>query len=134
VWPSTNTADTPIVEIRPILEHLNAVSGIYINAHDLRRTVATDVYGDTKDLSTVGFALGHADSITSSYIQERVAILRPIYEAREARIRTIAGLDKSSSGQQRLSESQLATLRNAHMILREAKIDPALLAAYKGRS
>jgi integrase len=134
VWPSTNTADTPIVEIRPILEHLNAVSGIYINAHDLRRTVATDVYGDTKDLSTVGFALGHADSITSSYIQERVAILRPIYEAREARIRTIAGLDKSSSGRQRLSESQLASLRNAHMILREAKIDPALLAAYKGRS
>lgn len=124
VWPSMR-GETSIVEIRPLLERLHAQTGVYLNAHDLRRTVATDILGDTNDLGTVGIALGHSESVTAGYIQRRVAILRPVFVAREARLRREAGLDAPAATG--LTTTQMMVLRTARGMMREAGIDTSIL-------
>lgn len=83
-----------IVDIRNVLELCEAASGMKIRAHDLRRTFATHLAGKT-DLGTVKLAMNHADAkrdVTWGYVQEKIEVLRPLYEARENQLLQLAGL------------------------------------------
>ena len=68
-----------------------------VGVHDLRRTFGTELARDTAgDVAMVKVAMNHAqarDDVTlRHYIQEKVELLRPLYEARERRLMRLAGL------------------------------------------
>lgn len=80
--------------------------GLWITAHVLRHTLATELYQDkfTEEelgkLLAIGASLNHArgrtgsvpSKATSGYIRNKASILRPHFVAREERLRAIAGL------------------------------------------
>ena len=80
--------------------------GLWITAHTLRHTLATDLYQDRfaeeelGKLLAVGAALNHVRGRTGSvpsratagYIKKQASILRPHFIAREERLRAIVGL------------------------------------------
>ena len=80
-------------------EHLEKKSGVWITLHDLRRTLATSVFGSVKDLGTVAVALGHKSGheVTVGYLErpESLDALREIYAAREKKLRLLIGLDQA---------------------------------------
>lgn len=85
-----------IVDIRNVLALCEAESGQHIGAHDLRRTFATELAGQTKDIAMVKVALNHAsarnDVTLAHYVQEQIELLRPIYETRETRLLLLGGI------------------------------------------
>lgn len=85
-----------IVDIRNVLALCEAESGLQIGAHDLRRTFATELAGQTKDIAMVKVALNHAsvrnDVTLVHYVQEQIELLRPIYETRETRLMLLGGV------------------------------------------
>lgn len=86
-----------IVDVRGILTRCNAASGLTVGVHDLRRTFGTELARDTAgDVAMVKVAMNHAqarDDVTlRHYIQEKVELLRPLYQARERRLMRLAGL------------------------------------------
>ncbi len=86
-----------IVDVRSLLDRCNAASGLRVGLHDLRRTFGTELARDTAgDVAMVKVAMNHAqarDDVTlRHYIQEKVELLRPLYEARERRLMRLAGL------------------------------------------
>lgn len=87
-----------VVDIRNVLGMLEAASGLKICAHDLRRTFASELSGDTgSNLFMVKTAMNHASmsqDVTVGYIgtKAKVDALRPIYEMRERRLMQLAGL------------------------------------------
>jgi integrase len=93
VFPSRQHGK-PIADHRSALEELKAATGLWITAHDLRRTMATDTAGQTQNILLVAAALNHAGGakVTRGYIQNVSAMLRPIYERRERELRAMAGL------------------------------------------
>lgn len=139
VFPSV-VAGRHVVEIREVQKALKEASGLWIGPHDLRRTLAGDVFGDTLDVRTVGLVLGHAKSdsdVSAGYVpdRERLRALRPIYEARERELRHLTGVEVVDDPLAGLSAEQRAILTAAEAMLRNAGI-PASAASQvlKGRS
>lgn len=96
VFPS-RVHGTHIVDIRNILKSCQTASGLDIQVHDLRRTFATQLATKT-DLSTVKLAMNHANAkrdVTWGYVQEKIELLRPLYEARETHLLQLAGLSST---------------------------------------
>lgn len=89
--------DTPIARPNEILHALKRASGLWITAHDLRRTVATKLGGTSLEqvahLTLIREVLHHAKAsrYTEDYIQDRLETLRPSYEEWEDRVRRLAG-------------------------------------------
>lgn len=91
---ASRVRNTHIVDIRNVLNECQKASGLNIQAHDLRRTFATQLASKT-DLSTVKLAMNHANAtrdVTWRYVQEKIELLRPLYEARETYLLQLAGL------------------------------------------
>lgn len=105
-----------LVEIRPVLAMLEKASGLAINAHDLRRTFASELTGETNaNLFLVKSAMNHAgvtQDVTVGYIaiKAKVDALRPAYEARERRLRKLSG---SATPVEALPKSIQVTLKSA---------------------
>lgn len=105
VFPSRQHGK-PLANPRSILVTLKEHTGLWITAHDLRRTLATDLgrlrvpVEELGRLLLVGAALNHSrgatgavpSGATEGYIQEQAELLRPHYQARENRLRQLAGL------------------------------------------
>ncbi len=129
--------DKHIVEIREVQKRLKEASGLWIGPHDLRRTLAGDVFGNTLDVRTVGMVLGHAKSegdVTASYVpdKERLRALRPVYEARERELRRLIGVETNIDPLAYLTNEQRAILGAAEAMLRSAGIAPDVAAATLG--
>lgn len=94
-----------------------------VRAHDLRRTLATELFGTTQNVATVEIALGHGSkkAVTRGYIQSSVEALRPLYEARKKRLREVIGLD-AAAGAPVISEAQQCVVAAATAILKQAGI------------
>ncbi|MBN8742433.1 MAG: hypothetical protein BGP24_19060 [Lysobacterales bacterium 69-70] len=105
VFPSRQHGK-PLANARSVLVALKEQTGLWITAHDLRRTMATDLgrvrvpVEELGRLLVVGAALNHArgatgavpSNATEGYIQEQAELLRPHYLVRENRLRKLAGL------------------------------------------
>lgn len=119
----------PIADYRGVTELLREQTGLWIRAHDLRRTLASEIFGTTQNVATVEIALGHGSkkAVTRGYIQSAVEALRPLYEAREQRLRQMIGLDVAPAPKQ-VSEEQQVMVNAALGILRQAGLDLADLA------
>lgn len=128
VFPSVHH-DKPISDHGAALKALQKETGVYLTAHDMRRTVATETAELTGiDSLTVSLTLAHSGgsaSRTQRYIQSRVKLLRPIFEQRERRLREFAGLQAIAP-----ESSPLDTLIE---FLEAAKNDPAERAAIAKR-
>lgn len=123
-----------IIEIRDVQQQLQEASGLWIGPHDLRRTMASDIFGDTRDVRTVGMVLGHAASegdVSAGYVPDRARLraLRPLYETRERDLRRLAGLEESADPLAHLTNEQRAILGAAEAMLRNAGIAPDVAAA-----
>lgn len=105
--------------------------GLKIGLHDLRRTLAGELFGESKNLGTVAIALGHssAHDVTAGYVEalEAVEGLRPLYETRERRLRGLIGLDDGLS--QELTDAQKPYLLAAVEMLKKAGLGPEDLVA-----
>ena len=119
-----------IVEIRDVQQRLKEASGLWIGPHDLRRTLASDIFGDTRDLRTVGMVLGHAASegdVSAGYVPDRARLraLRPLYENRERDLRRIAGVEAATNDPlAHLTDKQRIVMEAAESMLRAAGIAP----------
>lgn len=116
-----------LVEIRDLQQRLFEASSVKLGPHDLRRTVASDLFGDTQNLDTVGLALGHVSSegnVSAGYVVdlERLRALRPLYEAREQRLRQMAGIEKNPDPLAHLTAEQRAVYRAAMEMLKASGI------------
>jgi len=126
-----------IVEIRDVQQRLREASGLWIGPHDLRRTMASDIFGDTRDLRTVGMVLGHATSegdVSAGYVPDRARLraLRPLYENRERDLRRIAGVEAATDPLAHLTDKQRIVMEAAESMLRAAGITPDAAAATLG--
>ena len=123
----------PIADYRGVTEMLRDQTGLWIRAHDLRRTLASEIFGTTQNVATVEIALGHGSkkAVTRGYIQSAVEALRPLYEAREKRLRQMIGLDVAPAPKQ-VSEAQQGMVAAALAILKEAGLGVSDLAGLAG--
>ena len=123
-------AGQPIADYRGVTEMLRDQTGLWIRAHDLRRTLASEIFGTTQNVATVEIALGHGSkkAVTRGYIQSAVEALRPLYEAREKRLRQMIGLDVAPTPKH-VSEAQQSMVAAALAILKQAGVDVADLVA-----
>jgi integrase len=123
-------AGQPIADYRGVTEILRDQTGLWIRAHDLRRTLASEIFGTTQNVATVEIALGHGSkkAVTRGYIQSAVEALRPLYEAREKRLRQMIRLDAAPAPKQ-VSEAQQGMVAAALAILKEAGIQVSDLQA-----
>jgi len=120
-----------IVELRDVQERLREASGLWIGPHDLRRTLASHVFGDTRDLRTVGMVLGHSASegdVSAGYVpdRERLRALRPMYENRERELRRLVGIEGTNDPPALLTPEQRAILNAVEAMLRSAGIAPEM--------
>lgn len=84
-----------IANFNGLLDLLKKETGLWITAHDLRRTFATETAIQTQNILLVSAALNHAGgaSTTRGYIRNVANMLRPVFEVREIELRRIAGLE-----------------------------------------
>jgi integrase len=119
VFPSRQHGK-PIADHRAALLELKKETGVWLTAHDLRRTVATATAEMTGgNAMMVAMTLGHSEgdnSLQQRYIQNRVKLLRPYFEAREKQLRELAGLDPY--------EQQATPIDTMIEFLQAAKADP----------
>jgi hypothetical protein len=85
--------------------------------------LASEIFGTTQNVATVEIALGHGSkkAVTRGYIQSAVEALRPLYEAREKRLREVIGLD-AAPGAPVISEAQQGLVAAAMAILKQAGV------------
>ncbi|TDK26183.1 DUF4102 domain-containing protein [Luteimonas aestuarii] len=84
-----------IANFRGVLLELKKETGLWITAHDLRRTFATETAIQTQNILLVSAALNHSSgaSTTRGYIRNIANMLRPVFEVREIELRRTAGLE-----------------------------------------
>lgn len=125
VFYSSGAHDHRIGDYRPLTRLLQKQTGEWIRLHDLRRTLASSVFGSVKDLGTVAVALGHKSGmeVTAGYVQrqEALAALREIYAAREKKLRVLIGLDQAPKTDE-LSDTQRMQVQNIQMMLQMANL------------
>lgn len=135
VFPSRQHGKS-LADPRNILEDVCAETGLWITAHDLRRTMATEMtmgvqMEQVAKMLLAGAALHHAQGSTGGkvsaatlgYLMEKAESMRPMYQERENRLRTIAGLPIEESAP-KVAEASTDDL------LRRALEDPAFKRAY----
>lgn len=126
VFPHPRSKTGAIEDYRTVIRALHKQTGLWIRLHDLRRTLATSVFGSVKDLGTVSIALGHSSEkdVTRDYVQRLAALaaLRELYTAREKRLRQLIGLDQTPTTEP-ISEYQRAMLDTARALLKQAGLD-----------
>jgi integrase len=126
VFPYPTTKTGKIEDYRPIIRKLQADTGLWIRLHDLRRTLATSVFGSAGDLGTVSIALGHASDkdVTAGYVQRQVALsaLRELYHAREKKLRQLIGLDAAPASVA-FTEFQVSMVQTIQTLLKQAGLD-----------
>lgn len=93
VFPSRHHGK-PVHTVKVVLDELEQETGVRVALHDLRRTLGTDLAELNEGaIFLASIALNHAQQgATPQYIRKRVQLLRPLYEAREAMLRQVAGL------------------------------------------
>jgi len=104
VFPSRRRG-YPLSNPRGVLLSLHEETGLMVNAHDLRRTMATEVGSEqhmqqAAKLLLAGAAMHHGgrrsgtviSAVTERYIQKKAEALRPIYQDREDKLRKLVGL------------------------------------------
>jgi hypothetical protein len=104
VFPSRRRG-YPLSNPRGVLLALHEETGLMVNAHDLRRTMATEVGSEqhmqqAAKLLLAGAAMHHGgrrsgtviSAVTERYIQKKAEALRPIYQDREDKLRKLVGL------------------------------------------
>jgi len=126
--PATETG--AISDYRPVIKPLHTQTGLWVRLHDLRRTMAGEVFGSSGNLGTVAFALGHASAetdVTAGYVQRQAALdtLRDLYDLRERRLRQLVGLDQPAETV--MTETQRSILQAARMMLEQAGLNVAAL-------
>lgn len=130
VFPSTVKEGKPIEDYRTVAVTLERKTGLKIGAHDLRRTLATEIFGKTLDVKTVSIALGHSTgSVSVDYIQQQIEGLRPLFIERETRLRRLLGLEAEDV----LTEAQRGMLEAARTLLKQAGLSATALQAFPGR-
>ncbi|MDF3982185.1 tyrosine-type recombinase/integrase [Luteibacter sp. PPL554] len=135
VFPSRQHGK-PIAEPRNILETLQAETGLWITAHDLRRTMATEIgmEAQMKDLTKLlvaGAALHHAQGktggavagATEGYLMDKAGALRPLFVEREQRLRRLVGLSVPEP-------DPLPLAGNTAELLQQALSNPEFQRAY----
>ncbi|WP_158755335.1 tyrosine-type recombinase/integrase [Dyella sp. S184] len=126
VFPYPTTKTGKIEDYRPIIRKLKEQTGLWIRLHDLRRTLATSVFGFAGDLGTVSFALGHTSDkeVTADYVHRQAALaaLRVLYHGREKHLRQLIGLDAApaSAAFTDFQKSMIQTIQN---LLKQAGFD-----------
>lgn len=106
-----------LVDIRTVLKLCEEASGLHIGAHDLRRTFATELAESSEvNLPMVKMAMNHAsarnDVTMRHYIQKKVALLRPEYEAYERKLLVLAGLsDLKDTSRSTVATAQIIDLQ-----------------------
>jgi hypothetical protein len=126
----------PIAEPRNILETLRDETGLWITAHDLRRTMATEIGMEAQmkqltRLLVAGAALHHAQGqigsvvsgATEGYLMDKASALRPLFVERENRLRKLAGLPVEG-------EEKGVVADTTADLLRHALADPEFQRAY----
>ena len=125
VFYSPDAKDFRIGDYRPLTRLLKKQTGEWIRLHDLRRTLASSVFGLAKDLGTVAVALGHKSGmeVTAGYVQRQEALnaLREIYGAREKKLRVWIGLDQAPKTDE-LTDTQRMQVQNIQMMLQMANL------------
>lgn len=135
VFPSRQHGK-PIAEPRNILETLREETGLWITAHDLRRTMATEIGMEAQmkqltRLLVAGAALHHAQGQTGSvvsgategYLMDKASALRPLFAERESRLRKLAGLSVDGEEKSGMKDTTAE-------LLRQALADPRFQRAY----
>ena len=133
VFPSRQHGK-PIAEPRNILETLREETGLWITAHDLRRTMATEIGMEAQmkqltRLLVAGAALHHAQGqtggvvsgATEGYLMDKASALRPLFVERENRLRKLAGLPVEGEG---------AVADTTAGLLQQALADPEFQRVY----
>ena len=119
VFPSAHHGK-PLKTYRTLTTLLKDQSGIWLTAHDMRRTAATDVAAISKNDMFVAMQLGHTKTktdVTMRYVQGRLRLMRPLIEQRERNLREAVGL---ATG-----EEQVSPIDALIEFLREGKKDPS---------
>jgi integrase len=136
VFPSRQHGK-PINNPRRILLLIKEETGLWITAHDLRRTLATElgkienVQNELARLLVAGAALHHAQgrtggvvaAATEGYIQEQVNALRPLFQEREDRLRAIVDLPPLSK---KSKKNRAADPASFDALLKQATKDESL--------
>ena len=126
VFPYPTTKTGKIEDYRPIIRKLKVDTGLWIRLHDLRRTLASSVFGSVGDLGTVSIALGHASSqeVTAGYVQRNVALaaLRDLYQTREKKLRQLIGLDVAPSSAA-FTDFQKSMIKTIQTLLKQAELE-----------
>ena len=133
VFPSRQHGK-PINNPRSVLDALNEATGLSISAHDLRRTMATEL-GSQADqeqaarLLLAGAALHHSGrggltsgGATERYLLRKAEVLRPLFQEREERLRRLAGLA--------VERRELAGVTSTDALLAQAMEDPEFQRRY----
>jgi hypothetical protein len=119
VFPSRRHGKS-IADHRAALLELKKETGVWLTAHDLRRTVATATAAMTGgNAMLVAMTLGHSGgdmALQLRYIRNKVKLLRPYFEARERQLRETAGLEPY--------EQEATPIDTMIEFLQSAKADP----------
>ena len=125
VFPYPTTKTGRIEDYRPIMKILKKESDEWIGLHDLRRTLATSVFGSVMNLGTVAVALGHSSGqdVTVGYLETLASLapLRDLYAAREKRLRLLIGLDAPPPKD--FSDTQTVFINMLRAQIKQLKLD-----------
>lgn len=119
VFPSEHHGK-PLHTYSGLLELLKEQSGVWLTAHDMRRTAATEAAEITGSDMFVSMTLGHSKAnkdVSMGYVRGRVKLLRPLFEKRERALRSHLGLEEIGE--------EVSPIDAMIEFLREGKEDPA---------
>lgn len=127
VFPSDHHGK-PLHTYGGLLELLKEKSGVWLTAHDMRRTAATDAMQITGSEMFVSMTLGHAKAgtdVSMGYVRGRVKLLRPLFEHRERALRHNLGLEEMGE--------EVSPIDVMIEFLREGREDPAQRATLENK-
>jgi hypothetical protein len=134
--PATREHGKPIAEASNILETLQEETGLWITAHDLRRTMAPEIGMEAQmkqltRLLVAGAALHHVQGQTGGgvygaaegYLMDKASASRPLFVERENRLWKLVGLPAEGDETRNLAD-------NTAELLRYALADPEFQRVY----